>query len=626
MFDRRLLIPILLLTAACADESGNGPSDEGATEVLEVSPASLTIGETMLLRGTSLYPEDAEDTVVLQARFEGVFIPDDGGSDNVDFEVRVVPDATLEDGTQVVRWSRFGPFGNPFSDRNEVGTFRGTVTVTVTHADGTVGIGEPSQPLTISVEPSIIIEELQPIIAECGAPALRGLGGLPYQVSARAIGLIPTQFTWEFDDINGLAGRQTFQRSALGFTDTFGVDEILVFNHVPPGTTLYVNTIRVIAEDDAGNSVETALPLSVHRPLEWRYDGQHEVAEYLPPVPVSSCIPGSAGGRVTYTETETETRQQTVSVTISRNWSVANGVTNTVNWQEGYTEGTTTSTTAGASFSTSESASTGQRYGVSYNQSTANSVGFSTTDGETWGVDYTQGTTDTDSLSRMDEISQNESLATEVNASIEIGIPGIGGFGGGGGATATTGSGSRQSWGSESSSARSRSQGYSAGGSRSSTASYGSTTTQGASQSFEGSYTLTGSRTQGRTFSNTESRNQSRTYSVGGSASDSQVVTEGMSESESRSWSRSESSSTLRSYTGAIAPGRFGVFYRQTARMIRRAELVTYNLCGVADVQGEMMFNEWTWAPELAIAETCGEVLPPSSLPRAECFIPPCVL
>ena len=626
MFPRRLLYCLLAVAfAACGDVSDDSPDEDDAIQVLDVAPSTLTVGETLLIRGVGLYPEASEEDVALTARFQGTFSADDGGLDEVDFRVRVVPDATLDDGTQVVRWSRFGPFANPFTDRNEVGLFQGTVTVDVDWREGTAELGAASAPLSIRVAPSIVIEELQPIIAECGAPALRGIGGLPYQIRARAIGLVPDRFIWEFDDVNGESGRQTIERSALGFSDTFGENEVLVFNRVPEGATLYVNTIRVIAEDDAGNSVETALPLTIHRPLEWRYDGRYEVAEYLPPVPVSSCTPGVAGGTLTYSESESETRQQTVSVTISRNWSVARGITNTANWQEGYTEGTTTTATAGASFTTSESASTGERYGVSYNQSSANTVGFSSTDGETWDVNFTEGTTDTDAVSRMDEISRSESLATEVNASVEIGIPGIGSVGGGGGATATSGSGSRQSWGSESSSARSRSQGYSAGGSRSSTASYGSTTTQGSSQSFEGSYTLTGSRSQGRTFSNSEARNESRTYTLGGSTAESEVVTQGMSEAETQSWSRSETSTTLRSYSGAVGPGRFGVFYRQTARMSRRAELVSYDLCGVADVQGEMLFNEWTWAPELAVADECGEVLPPSSLPRAECFIPPCV-
>lgn len=86
----------------------------------------------------------------------------------------------------------------------------------------------------------------------------------------------------------------------------------------------------------------------------------------------------------------------------------------------------------------------------------------------------------------------------------------------------------------------------------------------------------------------------------------------------------SSSHSTLTSYSSVIPTGRFGVFYRQTTRLVRRAEVFTYDLCGVIEKQGEMTFNEWTWAPELAIGSECGATLPPSTLPAAACFIEPC--
>ena len=72
----------------------------------------------------------------------------------------------------------------------------------------------------------------------------------------------------------------------------------------------YVTDIRVIATDDSGRSVETAIPLTVHRPIEVRFTGEQEVAQIYEPEPVSGCIPGSIGAEVSYEETRTETRQR----------------------------------------------------------------------------------------------------------------------------------------------------------------------------------------------------------------------------------------------------------------------------------------------------------------------------
>jgi hypothetical protein len=56
---------------------------------------------------------------------------------------------------------------------------------------------------------------------------------------------------------------------------------------------------------------------------------------------------------------------------------------------------------------------------------------------------------------------------------------------------------------------------------------------------------------------------------------------------------------------------------------VRRAEVRSYDLCGVASHLGELQFNEWTWAPALAIGDTCTP-LPVSQLPKARCTIEPC--
>ena len=48
-----------------------------------------------------------------------------------------------------------------------------------------------------------------------------------------------------------------------------------------------------------------------------------------------------------------------------------------------------------------------------------------------------------------------------------------------------------------------------------------------------------------------------------------------------------------------------GIFYRQTTRWVRVAEVRSFNLCGVAQHVGDLQFNEYTWAPYLAVAPSC---------------------
>ena len=66
------------------------------------------------------------------------------------------------------------------------------------------------------------------------------------------------------------------------------------------------------------------------------------------------------------------------------------------------------------------------------------------------------------------------------------------------------------------------------------------------------------------------------------------------------------------------------MFYRQTARTVKRAEVRAYDQCGLAEHIGEIQMSEWQWAPDLAIAESCDDGPPPSSFEPATCFIPPC--
>lgn len=101
------------------------------------------------------------------------------------------------------------------------------------------------------------------------------------------------------------------------------------------------------------------------------------------------------------------------------------------------------------------------------------------------------------------------------------------------------------------------------------------------------------------------------------------VVTEGNGESISQTIVNSSSSSTTFSYSGYIPRGRFGIFFRQTSRYVKLSEIITYDINGFAQHAGFIMMNTWAWAPELSVSNTCEDAMT-SSLPIAECLIPPC--
>lgn len=630
-----VLICAALAWTACADDPSDLPEATGPV-VLEIDKSSLVIGESLFFYGQNLGEGDTERT---RLTFVGTFFADDGSQSEVDLTITPLEDGFIapasnprgEATLNVLRWSRFGPFENPFGI-NATGVFRGTVRATVVKSDGSEVVGPASRTFELGVEPSIVIEQLEPVIANCDAPALRGLEGLPYDLKVRAVGFTPTSFRYEISNINNSPGVTVFEHTAAGPTDTLGQDEPFVLNPVSmasadPGAPVasYVTEIRVIATDTKGQVVETVLPFSVHRPMEIFFSNKLEIAEYLDPVPVTSCIPGSIGNRVSYSETTSETRQQSVSVTVSSQWSRANSTSTSEGWQEGISEGFTQSQNFSQSSSISEGSNTSETYGVNYNSSNSNSVGFSSSDGENWGWNVAEGVTDQESLSRMNQLSGEVGLSSTVTVGAEGSVPG---FAKASGSVAVQGSvkvGATTGTTEGRSRSNSRNQGYSSGGSSSNTESFGSTTTDSAGQSMSGTYALSRNITNSTNISDSESRSRSRTYNMNGSVTEGTVVSEGLSEAESQTWSESSTQSTLIGFSGVIPNGRKGVFYRQTVRSVRRAQMRSYDLCGISSLQGEMLFNEWTWAPALAIGDECGATLPQPDLPKAQCFIEPCV-
>ena len=152
--------------------------------------------------------------------------------------------------------------------------------------------------------------------------------------------------------------------------------------------------------------------------------------------------------------------------------------------------------------------------------------------------------------------------------------------------------------------------------------SFGTVLGEGRSESVSGNYALGRTSSREESMGNTES--MGRVWSLNEGLTMSETVSEGSSEAIRNTWVNSEAISTSKGFSGFIPRGRFGIFYRQTTRWVRRAEVRSYDLCGVATHMGDLQFNEWDWAPGLAIGPDCDTLPPPPNLPRAQCFVDPC--
>jgi hypothetical protein len=138
---------------------------------------------------------------------------------------------------------------------------------------------------------------------------------------------------------------------------------------------------------------------------------------------------------------------------------------------------------------------------------------------------------------------------------------------------------------------------------------------------------VTVSGSMGGERNTSQSRNADRSRGI----NESTTTTETESASESRggsqggsfAWEISSSDSISQTFGGTVIAGTFGVFYRQTIRLRRKAAVVTHNQCGAANVVADLDFDDWTWAPDLALGASCPP-LPTSNLPPAECTLPPC--
>ena len=626
-----------------------------APVVDHLDSSSLVVGEPLTFYGQNfLSPAEGRTMIV----FDGDYVWMDDQGNQVPELVAPFPIAPLYDGefveqgslgnqslpsgTEVLRWNRFGPFTVPFTaNGNRAGTFVGSVYAINQYADGTQEVGPKKTNVQIQVKPSILIRKLEPVIdfedgeivtADCGSPALRALGGLPYVIEVEAMGFYPEYFIYEMTNINDPDNPESwtsFTHQAQGNVDRLGdpawgswvENEIVVFNPVPEDVERSISSIRITAVDANDNHYHTAIPLSVVRPIQFHYDGSRKLAELYEPVAVHGPITGSIGTTLTYAETHSESRQNSVSVSVSESFSAAQGSISNSNWSEGVSESSSTSLSNSIGQSHSESENASETYGTAYSTSEQNSTNVSSTDGTQWGWNANEGVNQENFVNEAAEVYGEVSGSVNTEVSGEGSIPGFAKVGGKVGTTVGAKTGGKtgttvgEKLGSNSSFGEHMYE------SDSETVAFGSVTTDGSSESMSGTYGLASQDTTSSQTTETGVKGESVTYQMGGSAGITENYTKNNQESWSESWVTTEQDTTMFAYSSKVPNGKCAVVFRQTVRYVRRAQLYNYDLCGVRSLMGEAIFNEWSWSPNITLADNCDQGLPTSALPAAKCLI-----
>jgi len=642
----------LMLPAFSCGEDETPVADTGAPHVLVLSANEISVGETLFVAGENFLNVNDGRTELI---FDGHFVGDDSAAEETTFVITPLYDGQLKgagelagyplaDGDDLLRISRFGPFQIPFTPGGDrLGAFKGKLIARNILADGTIIVDENPPTVSIDIRRSIVIRTFEPFLgldandepmmAECGAPAIRAIHKLPYHLEVEAVGFEPEYWVYEFTGINGTDQMVKYTHQANGAMDQVGSPFVtdpdpVIFNPVPENVSFYVTGIRIkakpVGEDTA---VETALPMSVHRALEFHLsDVPEQVAQIYNAVPVSGCIPGGIGTHTTYSETVSEARQRGVSVSIGQSWNTSHSNSQSSNWSQGVGETTSVSQSQAMSEMHSESENMAETYGMSTSSNSSNSINFASTDGENWGWNMAEGKSNDEMQSDTGTVYGSVSASVSASVNAEGSIPGIAKVGGsvgtelgttvGGSKAGTTGSvaGSNSSYGSN------------MGGTSSETQGFGSVTTDSKGESLSNSYALTTVDSLSSTTTQTEASSTSKTYNFGEGITDTVQVGEEASETWTETWVDTESVSTSWTTSYSIPMGRYGVWYRQTTRTVKRAQVYTYDLCGVRELMGEMYFSNWTWAPGLAMGDECDGAIRPlaDNMPAAQCVVPPC--
>lgn len=583
-------LAIVVTGSGCA-ASGDGGWDDPrlatAPHVVALSTYAASLGTPI---DAIIANPPAATTTKMELVFRGTFKHPDGRTEPVDMAQTV-----NRADAGAVRWTSFGPFANPFTPKAaDVGVFNGTVGLRTTDADGTQRTDNDPMRVQFEVKPSIIVTELQPTTADCAKPALRLIGAMPYKMRATTIGFRPTTIEYSYTMpgvVPDTAGKPTFDLAADGqpkaqvarLTHTMLADvdvvdgsEALMLPPVPVTVPSYGVIFSIVARDAAGHQVSSSFGITAHRPLEVYYDGRFQLAQVYPATPVSACTPGGQQGRsVSYSESTSESRSRSLSVSLSKNFSQSEDN----HWST--SDGISISRSASVNNGYNRSRSTSNSFNFSYNHSDSSGVSFN------WGDSVSSGTGGSSGWSQGN------------SASIDFKLFGMEGM-------------SRNQ-----SNDRNGSKNYNSSTSRNT----GGSTNQGSSDGWsQGNST---SESDSLSTDHSESTTDSTSVSTSTGKSGGVSSSTGTGESLSDSWNVSSSESISSNFSGQILANTYGVFYRQLARYTQRAFVLEYDKCGERQVVGDLEMQDYVWAPDLALSDSCPP-LPQSNFPPAQCFVPPC--
>jgi hypothetical protein len=597
-------------------------------EVTALSTQSLAVGESLTLTGKGLVKPSKG---WVDVTFLGKFYPASAsgaagaGSEAVkplpaaqaSGEVVNLTVALSPDEAGALQWERFGSYRVPFGGGLETGRFEGQVIATNRLFDESERPAVASAGLStrIDVGPSIVLAEARALgkgwQSSCREPSTTVINGVPYLFRFRALGFEAKTFDYTLGQgfvVGGAATTSATHYSVPMLEPEHAV--LLEFASVPVGSNGFRTSISIDAVGTDGAEHHLELPLVVRQPLQVFFPAPTEIAEIYPPELVSGCIPGGKSGmEVTYSESKAETRTRSVTSTETDGWTENYGKQYAETYSNSKTQQTATASTQTSTVTDgrSQSWSDSWQYGTTRGEqsSTTAQIGFTKTDTHSFawnvggeisaGVSAEVGTSATAGVSGgLSEIlSGKVDVGVQTKLGVQAGVKVNGGISN----TDTT------------------SKSYSANLART----YGTSFSESLARSFGTQWGVSQSYAESNSYSTQKSLANTTGYAE--AVTNSQTNGTQGSTSESETDTVSTTTTTALNTKGDIAAGMQGVWYRQTTRLVRRGVVVAFDLCGNGEAVGQVALDDWTWAPNLAVGESCP---PPSDLPAAGCFVEPC--
>lgn len=672
MFARRNLIPWFCLLAGvpisgCAlGASGGKQLDVEPPEIYASATYAESVGNTLDFIGK--YPTCS--SCRYHILFEGTFTDaNGGGTEQVKFEevnkVRVVDGGTL-------RWGGFGPHFNPLGGeqcQHCSGEFNGkAVPIVVDVQTGQYKKAAKALDFHFTVKPSIFVRWFAPQIAnvDCGGMINHALTGVKYTMCTQAVGFEPTQAQYhiQFPTMDGqgeeFAPRTVVKNFQGTDKDCIGSNGELALPIPPEGVVSYPITISIEAVDAQGTPHNNNLAMSIHRPIELVPAGEPLNAHILEPEPSSSCYSGGlVGMAVTHSVTKTRSYTRTRTYSFNANLGKVYATGTSQNWSDASTTGTSStvsdSSTTGTSTTTSDGSnwSNGNSDGGSTTEQMADSSSWNNADRDgggwsgtgvelnSWNLTGQIGDTTSQGINTGDVFNSSVGNENQQQTTIGFGnvLPGGQTFDSGkaqeaytyamniantlsnsqngsvsGGASGTYGG----TLGFMGSTDRTEAQGGGMTNIVGSSANWTNSTNVGGNES----QSSTGSESNSTGSSTTGSESNTTGYSNGTSETEGTSVTIGTVDSNSISVSNSVAFS--RGVTVFCLPKKYCVFYEQATQVRYQGKLIAINACGQPEEIGEVAYNDWLFALDLAQGNSCAPEFPKSQLPEAGCYEPPC--